>query len=97
MSVYVIDIIDAVPNKSKWSSSKVNIANPQDFSKALYTFDIGQNDLSYGFQYTHEAQVRASIPLIIDNFTQAIHVCSFFLFFRRAHTHSINFSQRVFN
>ncbi|XP_010322965.1 GDSL esterase/lipase At3g27950 [Solanum lycopersicum] len=63
----------SIPNKSKWSSSKVNIANPQDFSKALYTFDIGQNDLSYGFQYTHEAQVRASIPLIIDNFTQAIH------------------------
>ncbi|KAK4719666.1 hypothetical protein R3W88_018004 [Solanum pinnatisectum] len=63
----------SIPNKSKWSSSKVNIANPQDFSKALYTFDIGQNDLSYGFQHTHEAQVRASIPLIIDNFTQAIH------------------------
>ncbi|MCD7472471.1 hypothetical protein HAX54_013718 [Datura stramonium] len=62
-----------ISNNSKWSSSKVSIPKPEDFSKALYTFDIGQNDLSYGFQYTHEAQVRASIPLILGNFTQAIH------------------------
>ncbi|XP_060171809.1 GDSL esterase/lipase At3g27950-like [Lycium barbarum] len=60
-------------SNSKWSSYKVNIPKPEDFSKALYTFDIGQNDLSYGFQHTREAQVRASIPHILDNFTQAIH------------------------
>ncbi|XP_055829186.1 GDSL esterase/lipase At3g27950-like [Solanum dulcamara] len=62
----------AFSNNSKWSSSKVSIPKPEDFSKALYTFDIGQNDLSYGFQHSHEAQVRASIPLILNNFTQAI-------------------------
>lgn len=77
MSVYVNDIMHAVSNNSKWSSSKVNIPKLEDFSKALYTFDIGHNDLSYGFQHTHEAQVRASIPQILNNFTQAIHVCSF--------------------
>ncbi|KAF3628456.1 GDSL esterase/lipase [Capsicum chacoense] len=62
-----------ISNNSKWSSSKVNIPKLEDFSKALYTFDIGHNDLSYGFQHTHEAQVRASIPQILNNFTQAIH------------------------
>ncbi|KAJ8563369.1 hypothetical protein K7X08_031821 [Anisodus acutangulus] len=55
------------------SDLRINIPKPEDFSKALYTFDIAQNDLSYGFQHTHEAQVRASIPQILNNFTQAIH------------------------
>lgn len=75
-----VDIVHAVSNNLKWSSSKVSIPKPEDFSKALYTFDIGQNDLSYGFQHSHKAQVRASIPLILNNFTQAIQVCSFFSF-----------------
>ncbi|KAK4375732.1 hypothetical protein RND71_006409 [Anisodus tanguticus] len=67
-------LLSDLPNtNSKWSSSKVNIPKPEDFSKALYTFDIGQNDLSYGFQHSHEAQVLASIPQILKNFTQAIH------------------------
>ncbi|KAJ8549108.1 hypothetical protein K7X08_032815 [Anisodus acutangulus] len=67
-------LLSDLPNtNSKWSSSKVNIPKPEDFSKALYTFDIGQNDLSYGFQHSHEAQVLASIPQILNNFTQAIH------------------------
>lgn len=86
-----IDHIHAVTN-SKWSSSKVNIPKPDDFSKAIYTFDIGQNDLSYGFQHTHEAQVRASIPQILDNFTQAIHVRSSFFstgFFLQSHQCSL--------
>nr|XP_016499769.1 PREDICTED: GDSL esterase/lipase At3g27950-like [Nicotiana tabacum] len=69
----IILLSDLTITNSKWSSSKVNIPKPDDFSKALYIFDIGQNDLSYGFQHTHEAQVRASIPQILDNFTQAIH------------------------
>ncbi|KAK4361567.1 hypothetical protein RND71_020519 [Anisodus tanguticus] len=67
-------LLSDLPNtNSKWSSSKVNIPKPEDFSKALYTFNIGQNDLSYGFQHSHEAQVLASIPQILNNFTQAIH------------------------
>ena len=40
------------------------------FSKALYTFDIGQNDLSEGFfgNMTIE-EVNASIPNIVNKFS----------------------------
>ncbi|KAG7033123.1 GDSL esterase/lipase, partial [Cucurbita argyrosperma subsp. argyrosperma] len=36
-----------------------SIARPQEFPKALYTFDIAQNDLSYGFQHSSEEQEGA--------------------------------------
>ncbi|XP_043691995.1 GDSL esterase/lipase At5g14450-like isoform X2 [Telopea speciosissima] len=54
------------------AACKNNLPRPEDFSKALYTFDIGQNDLSYGFQHTSEDQVRASVPDILDQFSSAI-------------------------
>jgi len=49
-------------------------ARPKDFSKALYTLDIGQNDLAIGFQNMTEEQLKATIPLIIANFTIALKV-----------------------
>ncbi|XP_054815529.1 GDSL esterase/lipase At3g27950-like [Prosopis cineraria] len=49
-----------------------SLPRPDEFSKALYTFDIGQNDLSYGFQHTSEEQVRSSIPNILEIFNQAV-------------------------
>ncbi|XP_057983249.1 GDSL esterase/lipase At3g27950 [Malania oleifera] len=49
------------------------LPRPSEFSKALYTFDIGQNDLAYGFQHTSEVQVRASIPDILNQFSEAVH------------------------
>ncbi|GAV67958.1 Lipase_GDSL domain-containing protein, partial [Cephalotus follicularis] len=52
--------------------SPYGLPRPQDFSKALYTIDIGQNDLSYGFQHTTEKQVQASIPDILGQFSQAV-------------------------
>ncbi|KAL0540820.1 hypothetical protein IC582_020835 [Cucumis melo] len=51
---------------------KSSIARPQEFSKALYMFDIAQNDLSYGFQHSSEEQVRASIPDILNTFSEAV-------------------------
>ncbi|KAK6267359.1 hypothetical protein QUC31_018196 [Theobroma cacao] len=51
-----------------------NLPRPAEFSQALYTFDIGQNDLAHGFQVTTENQVRASIPNIIGQLSQAIHL-----------------------
>lgn len=40
------------------------------FSEALYTFDIGQNDLAAGFFYNKTVeQVNASIPDIINTFS----------------------------
>ncbi|CAK8533652.1 unnamed protein product [Lathyrus sativus] len=44
----------------------------EDFSKALYTFDIGQNDISIGLQHTSEEQVKSSIPDILSQFAQAV-------------------------
>ncbi|XP_022134509.1 GDSL esterase/lipase At5g14450 [Momordica charantia] len=51
---------------------KSSIARPGEFSKALYTFDIAQNDLSYGYQHSSEEQVRASIPDILNTFSEAV-------------------------
>ncbi|KAG7559039.1 GDSL lipase/esterase [Arabidopsis thaliana x Arabidopsis arenosa] len=48
------------------------LARPKDFSKALYTLDIGQNDLAIGFQNMTEEQLKATIPAIIENFTIAL-------------------------
>ncbi|KAF5479587.1 hypothetical protein F2P56_000396 [Juglans regia] len=52
---------------------KSSLPMPKDFSKALYIFDIGQNDLAYGFQYTTLEQVRLSIPDILSELSQAVH------------------------
>lgn len=50
---------------------------PQEdfFSKALYTFDIGQNDLTSGYvsNMTTE-EVKATIPDILDKYTAVIEV-----------------------
>lgn len=51
---------------------KSSLPRPKDFSKAIYTFDIGQNDLAYGFQHTTIEQVRLSIPNILTQFSQAV-------------------------
>ncbi|XP_059657055.1 GDSL esterase/lipase At3g27950-like [Cornus florida] len=52
---------------------KSSLPRPQDFSKALYTFDIGQNDIAYGLQQTTEELVLASISDILGKFSQALH------------------------
>ncbi|EEF32344.1 GDSL esterase/lipase At5g14450 [Ricinus communis] len=55
------------------SSYVVNsLPRPEDFSKALYTLDIGQNDLHSGFGSMTEKQVLESIPGIINHFAQAV-------------------------
>lgn len=43
---------------------------PEDFSKALYTLDIGQNDLTISYQ--QNLDVRAQIPDVINQFTTAV-------------------------
>lgn len=53
---------------------KSDLPRSEDYSKALYTFDIGQNDLSFGFQHSSEEQVRKSIPEILSQFSQAVQV-----------------------
>ncbi|XP_056176586.1 GDSL esterase/lipase At3g27950-like [Syzygium oleosum] len=50
----------------------MSLPHPDDFSKALYTFDIGQNDLTFGFQNMTVDQIVAAIPGILDVFDAAI-------------------------
>nr|GLL38453.1 GDSL esterase/lipase At5g14450-like [Ipomoea trifida] len=49
------------------------LPRPEEFSKSLYTFDIGQNDLSHGFQYSNVSQTIQSIPKMMDKFSQALY------------------------
>lgn len=56
------------------SNIRRGIPRPEDFSKALYTLDIGQNDLTGALKLMGEKQVLASIPGLIDQFTQAVMV-----------------------
>lgn len=47
----------------------------ESFSRALYTFDIGQNDLTYGyFSNMSTDQVRAYVPDVLDQFRTVIKV-----------------------
>ncbi|KGN59717.1 GDSL esterase/lipase At5g14450 [Cucumis sativus] len=45
---------------------------PEEFSKALFTIDIGQNDLSAGFRKMTNDQFRKAIPDIINEFATAV-------------------------
>ncbi|PIA28871.1 hypothetical protein AQUCO_06600060v1 [Aquilegia coerulea] len=53
-------------------SERGHLPNPDDYSKALYTIDIGQNDLSSGFDKMSDKELRASIPSMIDIVSLAI-------------------------
>ncbi|XP_034705666.1 GDSL esterase/lipase At5g14450 [Vitis riparia] len=57
--------------QAKSPSDRDKLPRPEDFPKALYTFDIGQNDLSVGFRQSY-GQLRASIPDIVNKFTAAV-------------------------
>ncbi|OWM76124.1 hypothetical protein CDL15_Pgr009770 [Punica granatum] len=48
------------------------IPNPEDFSKALYMMDIGQNDLWAGVTLATEDQLRASVPNITNRFASVV-------------------------
>lgn len=45
------------------------------FEKALYTFDIGQNDLGAGFFSMSVEEVNASVPDMINAFSTNVEVC----------------------
>ncbi|CAM8992278.1 unnamed protein product [Rhodiola kirilowii] len=56
--------------KSELDRSK--LPRPEDFPKALYTFDIGQNDLSMGFRAMTMDQLKQALPGIVGEFASAI-------------------------
>lgn len=47
------------------------------FSRGLYMFDIGQNDLAGAFYSKSEDQIIASIPTILLEFETGVKVCYF--------------------
>lgn len=57
---------------AKSTFEKSVLPRPEDFSTALYTFDIGQNDLSVAFRTMNDDQIHAAIPDIIAQFSTAI-------------------------
>ncbi|RZC88760.1 hypothetical protein C5167_031132 [Papaver somniferum] len=63
-------IIDIV-NSTQQEKGKADLPKPEDFSKALYTFDIGQNDLQVGLSRS-EGETLASITTILEQFSTAV-------------------------
>ncbi|XP_022152152.1 GDSL esterase/lipase At5g14450-like, partial [Momordica charantia] len=59
-------------NQAKNPSERDKLPRPEDFSKALYTFDIGQNDLSVGFRKLSTDQLHAALPDIVNQFASAV-------------------------
>ncbi|KAM7484170.1 hypothetical protein LguiA_000179 [Lonicera macranthoides] len=59
-------------NQAKNSHIKRDLPRPEDFSKALYTLDTGQNDLHAGITSMAEEQVKTHIPYIIDELASAV-------------------------
>ncbi|XVF63213.1 hypothetical protein PTKIN_Ptkin09bG0069800 [Pterospermum kingtungense] len=54
---------------------KIDLPRPGDFSKAIYTLDIGHNDLAYGYLvHRAEGKILASIPEIVNQFSQAVNL-----------------------
>ncbi|KAK1415764.1 hypothetical protein QVD17_31550 [Tagetes erecta] len=52
--------------EEKSSVIKDRLPRPEDYAQALYTFDIGQNDLHAGVITMNEEQVKKYIPSIIN-------------------------------
>lgn len=52
------------------------LPRPREFSRALYIFDIGQNDLAAGFGKLSAVQLKAAIPDIVNQFAMAVTVSS---------------------
>ncbi|XAR51924.1 Alpha-L-fucosidase [Bertholletia excelsa] len=54
------------------AADRAQLPNPDDFSKALYTLDIGQNDLSMSFRSMSDDHLRAEIPDMVNKFASSI-------------------------
>ncbi|CAL1391660.1 unnamed protein product [Linum trigynum] len=58
-------------NQVKGTPEADKLPRPEEFSKALYTFDIGQNDLSVGFRLGPD-QLKAALPDIVNQLAAAV-------------------------
>ncbi|XP_022152138.1 GDSL esterase/lipase At5g14450-like [Momordica charantia] len=64
--------IDLYREATAEKSIRSTLPVPEDFSKALFTMDIGQNDLVAGFRKMTNEQLRSVIPDIIGEFATAV-------------------------
>jgi len=53
---------------------KSRLPKSMNFSNALYTIDIGQNDLSFGFMSSDINSTRSTIPDILSQFSLGLQV-----------------------
>ncbi|RDY06438.1 GDSL esterase/lipase, partial [Mucuna pruriens] len=51
---------------------KSRLPKSMDFSNALYTIDIGQNDLSFGFMFSDPQSLRSTLPDMLSQFSQGL-------------------------
>ncbi|OWM71498.1 GDSL esterase/lipase At5g14450-like [Punica granatum] len=58
--------------QEKDQAEKSKLPVQEEFSKALYTFDIGQNDLSVGFRKLSSDQLKAALPDIVNQLASAV-------------------------
>lgn len=55
------------------------LPKPEYFSRALYTFDIGQNDLAAGYFHNLTVdQVKGNVPDIVNQFKSVVKVIDYF-------------------
>lgn len=75
---------------AKTASDREKLPRPEDFVKALYTFDIGQNDIFFGLKAMSADQLVAEIPDMVNQLASAIQVISkLILFVAYVYTYSI--------
>ena len=58
----------------KTNSNRSTLPRPEDFSKALYLFDIGQNDIAAGLRKKNDTDFHLSVPDIVEQLAKAVHV-----------------------
>ncbi|XVE67830.1 hypothetical protein DITRI_Ditri09bG0020100 [Diplodiscus trichospermus] len=59
-------------HRAKRSCHRSNLPKPQDFSKALYVFDIGQNDIAAGLRKNNDTDFHLSVPDIVEQLAKAV-------------------------
>lgn len=59
---------------AKRSSQRSNLPRPEDFPKALYVFDIGQNDIAAGLRKKNDTDFHLSVPDIVEQLAKAVQV-----------------------
>ena len=78
LNIYIINYLSALSMAFVFLAGGIyaNLMPKRDyFTKALYTFDIGQNDLGEGFFSNMTIQeVNASVPDIVNKFSTNVKV-----------------------